>query len=110
MNFAMRRIGLAAVFILLGVYGYVTLRGPHGIPGVVSKLREIRQYEEGNADIAREIELKRERIRKLQESRAEQGLEIRKKLKMLQQDEIEFILPNAPKVDAAPAHVESATP
>lgn len=99
MNSVFRTVVFSAAFVLLAVYGYFTLRGPQGIPALMEKRREIRQLEEENANLAREIEFKRERIRKLQESPSEQDLEIRKKLKMLHQNETEFVLPNSPKTD-----------
>ena len=101
-----RRLAFSIAFILLGVYGYLTLSGPQGIPALMAKRREIRQLEEENANLIRENELKRDRIRKLHEKPSEQDLEIRKKLKMLRENETEFILPNSPnlaKPDPAPS-------
>lgn len=99
-----RRVALLVVFVLVGVYGYVSLRGPQGIPALMEKWREIRKLEEDNANLQRENDYRRERIRRLQESPSEQELEIRKKLKLLRPGETSFILPDPPKPDTpAPA-------
>src|ERR1700738_2830275 len=105
MNSVVRRIAFSTAFILLGVYGVYTLRGPRGIPALMEKRQEIRQLEEENANITRENERKKERIRKLQESASEQDLVIRKELRMLRKNETEFILPPSGKT-AAPEQSE----
>jgi len=106
MKTTVRRIAYTIVFTLIGIYGYVALRGPQGIPALLEKRKEIRELEEQNAAILRENEYKRERIRRLQESPSEQEIEIRKKLHMLRQGETSFILPDQPKPDSGrPAEV-----
>lgn len=96
-----RRIAVLIVFVLVGVYGYMSLRGPQGIPALMDKWREIRKLEEDNANLQRENDYRRERIKKLQESPSEQELEIRKQLKLLRPGETSFILPDQPKQDRA---------
>jgi cell division protein FtsB len=98
-----RRIAVLAGFVLIGVYGYLSLRGPQGVPALMDKWREIRRLEEDNASLQRENDYRRERIKKLQESPSEQELEIRKQLKLLRPGETSFILPEQPKQDAAKA-------
>ena len=97
MNTAIRRVAYIIAFILIGLYGYIALRGPQGIPALLEKRREIQQLEEQNANLVRENEYKRNRIVKLKESTSEQEIEIRKKLHMLRQGETSFILPDQPK-------------
>ncbi len=97
MNFASRRIAYMAAVALLGVYGFYTLRGPHGISALFDQRRQIRQLEDENATLSRENEYKRDRIRKLNESKSQVEIEIRDKLKKLLPGETEFILPEAPK-------------
>jgi cell division protein FtsB len=82
---------------LVVAYGWVALRGPQGVEALVEKHREIRALEERNANAAREIERRRERIRRLKDSPSEQEMEIRKQLKLLRPGETTFILPDAPK-------------
>jgi cell division protein FtsB len=96
-----RRIAVLIVFVLVGVYGYMSLRGPQGVPALMDKWREIRKLEEDNANLQRENDYRRDRIKKLQESPSEQELEIRKQLKLLRPGETSFILPDQPKPDAA---------
>ena len=88
---------------VIGVYGWVALRGPQGLQALIEKRREIRQLEEQNAAAARENEQRREHIRRLEQSRSEQEMEIRKQLKLLRPGETTFILPDTPKETPAPA-------
>ncbi len=92
-----RRVLFLVVFIFFGAYAYVALQGPQGISALQQKRREIRQMEEENANLAREIQYRRDRIKKLQENPAEQELEVRKNLKLLRPGETSFILPDRPK-------------
>jgi cell division protein FtsB len=97
------------LFILAGVYGYMSLRGPQGVPALMDKWREIRKLEEENANLQRENDYRRERIKKLQESPSEQELEIRKQLKLLRPGETSFILPDQPKqAETAPGSSPAA--
>jgi hypothetical protein len=95
MFFVPRSIVFLALMLLLGGYSYFTLR--ERIPALLEKRQEIRHEQEVNLDIVRENDYKRERLKKLLESKSQQDLEIRKKLKMLHENETEFILPGAPK-------------
>jgi cell division protein FtsB len=97
-----RRVAMLIVFVLVGVYGYMSLRGPQGIPALMDKWREIRKLEEDNASLQRENDYRRERIKKLQESPSEQELEIRKQLKLLRPGETSFILPDQPQTAPPP--------
>jgi cell division protein FtsB len=97
-----RRVAVLIVFALVGLYGYMSLRGPQGIPALMDKWREIRKLEEDNASLQRENDYRRDRIKKLQESSSEQELEIRKQLKLLRPGETSFILPDQPQTSAPP--------
>jgi cell division protein FtsB len=96
-----RRVAVLTVFVLVGVYGYLSLRGPQGVPALMDKWREIRRLEEENASLQRENDYRRDRIKKLQDSPYEQELEIRKQLKLLRPGETSFILPEQPRQDTA---------
>ena len=102
MNKAFQRIAYAAVFAVIGVYGYVVLRGPQGIPALLEKRQMIRDLQEHNAMMQHENQYRRERIQKLEHSPEEQGMEIRKQLHMLRQGETSFILPEPSKPPAKP--------
>ena len=92
-----RRVFFLILFVLVGTYGYMALRGPQGFPALREKWGEIRKLEEDNAALQRENDYRRDRIKKLQSNTSEQELEIRKKLKLLRPGETSFILPEAPK-------------
>jgi cell division protein FtsB len=95
-NFVRRAI-LLIVFALIGAYGLMELRSPHGIPALKQRWTEIRKLEEENANLQRENNYRRERIKKLESSASEQELEIRKNLKLLRPGETSFILPPQPQ-------------
>lgn len=96
-----RRAGLVLVVILASAYGWMFLMGPQGLQTLIEKRREIRQLEERNANIRLENERRKERIRRLQESRSEQEMEIRKQLKLQRPGETTFILPESEQKDKA---------
>jgi cell division protein FtsB len=97
MSNLVRRAILLIAFALVGAYGLVELRSPQGIPALKDRWNEIRKLEEENANLQRENDYRRERIKKLESSVSEQELEIRKKLKLLRPGETSFILPGQPK-------------
>jgi hypothetical protein len=103
-----------AIAVVVGIYGYLALSKPQGIPALHGKWNEIRKMEEDNAALQRENEYRRKRIDKLRDNTSEQELEIRKKLKLLRPGETSFILPEQPKsAEGAPAqaqHDDSAVP
>ena len=76
---------------LVASYAYIALRGPRGIPALLEKERQIRQMEQRNTGLAREIERQREHIKRLAENPAEQELEIRERLKLVHPGEKIFI-------------------
>ncbi len=97
-----RRIGILAALAIVGAYAFVALRGPRGMPALMEKRREIRELEEQNANLEREIQRKRERIERLKNSPSEQEMEIRKQLKLLRPGETSFILPEPAKPQSEP--------
>jgi|SRR5580704_1383121 cell division protein FtsB len=101
MTSSIRRVLLVIVFALIGAYGLVALRGPQGFTALKERWNEIRQFEEENANLQRENDYRRNRIKKLEGSVPEQELEIRKKLKLLRPGETSFILPEQPKQEGA---------
>ena len=79
---AVRAAWMAGI-ALVSAYAWVALRGPQGLPVLLEKHKEIRSLEEQNAALARENELRAERIKRLETSASEQEMEIRKQLKLL---------------------------
>ncbi len=97
------RVALVLLAIVV-VYACFAVSGPQGLQALMAKHQEIRELQEQNAALNREIEHRRDRIRRLENSRSEQEMEIRKQLKLLRPGETTFILPDAPKEsEAAPA-------
>jgi cell division protein FtsB len=107
MKNAVRRTVFLLVVGVIGVYGFLALRGPQGIPALREKWREIRTLEENNNNLQRENQYRRERIEKLEKNPSAQELEIRKKLKLVRPGETSFILPDQPK--AGQPKVDQAT-
>jgi cell division protein FtsB len=81
----------------VGVYVYATLRSPQGLSAVLEKQRQIRDLQQQNANLDRDIQQKRERIRKLKEDRNEQEMVIRERYHLLKEGETSFILQDQKK-------------
>jgi cell division protein FtsB len=71
---------------------FLGLRVPRSLASLNRKHEQIRRLQQENADLAKEVAEKRERIRKLRGSRSEQELEIRKRLKLQREGETSIIL------------------
>lgn len=94
---ALSKIGVASVLMLSSIYVYTALRGPQGFSALEEKWNEIRELQKVNAELRQDVEMRADRIKKLQESPAEQELEIRRRLKMLREGETTFIIPGKPE-------------
>lgn len=88
-----RRVAYAIIVVAAGAW--MAWRGPQGVGALLESRREIRLLQEKNDALARENQRRRERIRRLEESRSEQEMEIRKQLKLQRPGETTFILPDA---------------
>jgi len=85
------RIAYFAAFLAAASYAFFTLRGPHGIPWLIEKQREIHEMEDQNAKLDREIERMRDHIKRLETNPSEQELEVRERLKLLKPGEKVYI-------------------
>ena len=85
------RIAYFAAFLAAASYAFFTLRGPHGIPWLIEKQREIHEMEDRNAKLDREIERMRDHIKRLETNPSEQELEVRERLKLLKPGEKVYI-------------------
>ncbi|MFN3325728.1 MAG: FtsB family cell division protein [Bryobacteraceae bacterium] len=103
----LRSLVVAAGVLLAGTYAYIALRGPQGVPALLEKRREIRELEEQNQNLRAETQRKMERINRLRTSRAEQELEIRRRLKLQREGETSFYIPEAPDPEAEAPEAES---
>ena len=83
MKFTWSKFSYTIAVILVIGFGIYTLRGSQGIPALMKKQAEIKELEMINRDLAREIEKKRAKIKRLQDNPAEQELEIRRQLKLV---------------------------
>lgn len=83
---------IAAVAALAGLAAYATimLRGPQGLSALAEKHREIRLLEEKNANLARDIEAKKQRIERLKTDPSTQEVEIEKRLGRVHPGDTEF--------------------
>ena len=97
MNVPLRTILYTTALILAGCYVLFSFRGPGGIPAVLEKGRQIRELQEQNANLRREIEVKRERIRGLSEDRSQVELEVRRQLRLLKKNETSYVLQDQKK-------------
>lgn len=102
MRSSFAKLGYALAVLVAAGYALVTLQGPQGIPALMQKQKAIAAYEKENGDLAREIEERRQRIKRLREDESEQELEVRERLKLVRPGEKVFILqdPIAPKKPA----------
>ena len=85
------RMAYFAAFLAAASYAFFTLRGPHGIPWLLEKQREIHEMEDKNAKLDRDIERMRDHIKRLETNPSEQELEVRERLKLLKPGEKVFI-------------------
>lgn len=87
---------LAAFAALAGLAAYaaIMLRGPQGLSALTEKHHQISVLEEQNANLQREIDLKKERIERLKKDPNTWELEVRKRLKMQREGDTQFILPD----------------
>ena len=76
----LKRLGLATLVAMLGVYVYLVATGPNGYVNYQERRQRIQALEDQNAELKRQNTQRRERIRLLQESREAQELEAMKKL------------------------------
>ncbi len=95
MKQAVLRWGGVVAILAFGLIFFV-FRVPQGYSALKDKRAQIRQLQQSNADLAKEIAEKQERIRKLRDSRSEQELEIRRRLKLQRGSDTSLILHDQP--------------
>jgi cell division protein FtsB len=81
----------AYVIVFLSAVTYAFFAFPRGMHAWQEKQRQISEMEKRNAGLAREVERKKEHIKRLSDSPAEQELEIRRRLKLARPDETIYI-------------------
>ena len=91
MKASLAKFAYVAAFLLVVSYAFVTLRGPRGVSALIEKRHQIQEMEDRNLRLNREIERKREHIRRLVDNPGEQELEIRERLKLVNPKDKVFI-------------------
>ena len=74
----LRPIAALATLTALAAYAVIMLRGPQGLSALSEKQKQIRTLEEQNANLAREVEARKQHIKRLEGDPATQVLELRK--------------------------------
>ena len=100
-----KNLGYAVLVTMIGVYVFLQVTGPNGVSALIEKRREVKQLQERNAELARANKMRKERIKRLLESREEQELEIRRRFKLQKKDSVDFYLP--PDEATPPAQPEA---
>ena len=89
----LRPLAAVAALIGLGAYATIMLRGTQGVSALMEKRHQIRLLEEKNADLARDIEVKKDRIERLKKDPATQEVEVGKRLGRVHPGDTEFKVP-----------------
>jgi cell division protein FtsB len=74
----LRPIAAVATLTALAAYAAIMLRGPQGVSALSEKHRQIRTMQEENANLAHEVEVRKQHIKRLESDKATQVLELRK--------------------------------
>jgi len=90
MKFPLSRVAYVLLFLTAVAYAFFAF--PKGMHAWQEKQRQIQEAEIRNATSARDVERKKERIKRLSDNPAEQELEIRRRLKLAHPDEKIYIL------------------
>jgi len=85
------RTAYIVVFLMAATYVVATLGGPKGIPAVLARQKQIQRLEDRNAQLAREIERKRDRILRLRSNASEQELTIQDRYKLVHPGDTVFV-------------------
>ncbi|MGO4883406.1 MAG: FtsB family cell division protein [Bryobacteraceae bacterium] len=102
MKSSLSKFAGAVALVLVAFYAFIALQGPQGIPGLMEKQRQIKEYEKKNADKVREIEEQRARIGRLNDGKTPEN-EIRERLQLVKPGEKVFMLQDGQPAQPAPA-------
>jgi len=87
-------------FIALAAYATIMLRGPQGLAALGDKRNAVRQLQDENANLMKQINEKKSRIDKLQHDRGTQERIVRERTGKTRPGDTSFVVPDQP---AAPA-------
>jgi cell division protein FtsB len=88
-----QKAALFLCFTALAMYAYVTYHGPHGIPALSEKRRQIVALQEENATLSANNRKLADYVEKLGKDKNTQQKKIRERLKLLQPGETQLMLP-----------------
>jgi cell division protein FtsB len=74
----LRPIAALATLTALAAYAVIMLRGPQGLSALAEKHKQIRALEEENATLTRDVEERKQHIKRLESDPATQELELGK--------------------------------
>jgi septal ring factor EnvC (AmiA/AmiB activator) len=97
MKLSVFRVGRVVVFFAAAVLLFFGLHVPQAITTLKEKHEAIRQIQKQNADLEKDLAEKRERVRKLRDSRTEQEMEIRRQLRYQREGETSIYVPDQKK-------------
>lgn len=96
-----KKLGWLAVLSLLAAYVVLLATGPRGLPALRRKQEQIVRMRGQVADLVRDNERRRERIRRLKEDRDELELRIRERLRLRKPGTADLYYPGVPTPDPA---------
>jgi len=103
----LRPIAALATLTALAAYAVIMLRGPQGLSALSEKQKQIRMLEEENANLLREVEERKQHIKRLESDPATQVLELRK-LGFVGQGDTSFNV-GGQKINPTDGHTSSNT-
>lgn len=93
MNTLYKNVGYAAILVMLGVYVFLEMTGPRGLPELLRKRSRIEELQLQNAELQKQNRMRDQRIKRLGESQEEQELEIRRRYRKQKPGTVDFFLP-----------------
>jgi cell division protein FtsB len=108
MKASLARFGFILAILAVCGYAFFTWRGAGGMRALAEKEARIKEMEDRNAALAREVERKREHVKRLSENPDEQELEIRDRLKLVRPNEKVYIIGEHEKEKKSPENAPSA--
>ena len=89
---SVRTMLTAGALVVAGGFLLFSFLGPNGIPMVLEKRRQIRELQEQNLGLQRQIQESRDRIRSFQENASERDRRVRENQGKLKKDETTFVI------------------
>ena len=90
--------------IALGSYAVIMLRGPQGLTALQAKQRQVRELEETNATLQKQIDEKQERIEKLKHDPGTQERVVRERTGKTRPGDTSFVVPDQPTTNPTATH------